>query len=171
MAQRLTPRTLDLEVWSSSLARRVVSLDLFTQVYKWVPARYCWRETLRWTSIPYGRRSNAPRLALHATETGISSCRVGLERAFTLPTKVEEARGNRDCRSLDVNCKSCMKQRLNHNRKQRGNKHKISFLSYLCFCLGRTFTFFTPRQKHAKKKKVKVNPQKLLLQSLTDADG
>ena len=82
-----------------------------------------------------------------------------------------EARGNRDCRSLDVNCKSCMKQRLNHNRKQRGNKHKISFLSYLCFCLGRTFTFFTPRQKHAKKKKVKVNPQKLLLQSLADADG
>ena len=46
---RLTPRTPDLEVRGSSLARRVVSLDkelystlsLFTQVYKWVPARYC----------------------------------------------------------------------------------------------------------------------------------
>ena len=41
----VTPRTLDLEVWGSSLARSVVSLDkelystlpLFTQVYKWVP--------------------------------------------------------------------------------------------------------------------------------------
>jgi len=60
-----------------------------------------------------------------------------------------------------------MKQRLNHNRKQRGNNHKISFSSYLCL----TFTFFTPRQKHAKNKKVKVNPQKLLFQSLTDANG
>ena len=50
VAERLTPRTLDLEVRGSSLARRVVSLDkelystlsLFTQVYKWVPATYCW---------------------------------------------------------------------------------------------------------------------------------
>ena len=40
----LTPRTLDLEVQGSSVARRVVSLDkelystlaLFAQVYKWV---------------------------------------------------------------------------------------------------------------------------------------
>ena len=54
MAERLTPRKLDLEVRGSSLARRVVSLDkelystlsLFTQVYKWVPATYCWRVTL-----------------------------------------------------------------------------------------------------------------------------
>ena len=54
MAERLTPRTPDLEVQGSSLARRVVSLDkglystlsLFTQVYK------CWGVTLRWTSIP-----------------------------------------------------------------------------------------------------------------------
>ena len=54
MAERLTPRTPDLEVRGSSLARRVVSLDkelyctlsLFTQVYK------CWGVTLRWTSIP-----------------------------------------------------------------------------------------------------------------------
>ena len=44
----LTPRTLDLKLRSSSLARRVVSLDkklyftlpLFTQVDKWVPATY-----------------------------------------------------------------------------------------------------------------------------------
>ena len=51
MAERLTPRTLDLEVQGSSLARRVVSLkelystlSLFTQVIKWVPAwrRYLW---------------------------------------------------------------------------------------------------------------------------------
>ena len=57
VAERLTPRTLDLEVRGSILAHRVVSLDkelystlsLFTQVYKWVPAT---RVTLRWTSIP-----------------------------------------------------------------------------------------------------------------------
>ena len=56
MAERLKPRTLDLEVRGSSLARRVVSLDkelystfsLFTQVYKRVQATV----TLRWTSIP-----------------------------------------------------------------------------------------------------------------------
>ena len=50
VAERLTPRTLDLEVWGSTLARRVVSSDkelystlsLFTQVYKWGPATYCW---------------------------------------------------------------------------------------------------------------------------------
>ena len=50
MAERLTLPTPDLEGRGSSLARRVVSLDkelyctlsLFTQVYKWVPATYCW---------------------------------------------------------------------------------------------------------------------------------
>ena len=50
VAKRLTPRTPDLEVRVSTLARRVVSLDkelysalsLFAQVYKWVPAIYCW---------------------------------------------------------------------------------------------------------------------------------
>ena len=50
MAERLTPRTLDLEVRGSNLARRVVSSDkelystlsLFKQVHKWVPATYCW---------------------------------------------------------------------------------------------------------------------------------
>ena len=55
VVERLTPRT----VRGSSLAHRVVSLDkelystlsLFTQVYKWVPATYCWGVTLRWTSI------------------------------------------------------------------------------------------------------------------------
>ena len=58
VAKRLTPRTLDLEVRGSSLARRVVSLDkkrystlsLFTQVYKGVLDS--WGVTLRWTSIP-----------------------------------------------------------------------------------------------------------------------
>ena len=56
----LTAETPDLEVRGSSLARRVVSLDkelystlcLFTCVYKWIPATYCWGVTLRWTSIP-----------------------------------------------------------------------------------------------------------------------
>ena len=55
VVEQLTPRT----VRGSSLAHRVVSLDkelystlsLFTQVYKWVPATYCWGVTLRWTSI------------------------------------------------------------------------------------------------------------------------
>ena len=50
VADRLTTRTYDLEVQGSSLGRRVVSLDkelystlsLFTQVYKWVLATYCW---------------------------------------------------------------------------------------------------------------------------------
>ena len=50
MAERVTPRTLDLEVRGSSSARHFVSLgkelystlSLFTQVYKWVPASYCW---------------------------------------------------------------------------------------------------------------------------------
>ena len=57
VAERLTPRTLDLEVRGSSLRRRVVFLDgelfstlsLFTRVYKWVPGTYCWGVTLRWT--------------------------------------------------------------------------------------------------------------------------
>ena len=51
VAEWWTPRTLDLEVWGSNLAHRIVSsnkelystLSLFTQVYKWVPATYCWR--------------------------------------------------------------------------------------------------------------------------------
>ena len=47
-------RSAEREVWGSSLAGRVFSLDkelystlsLFTQVYKWVPATYCWRITM-----------------------------------------------------------------------------------------------------------------------------
>ena len=60
VAERLTTRTPDLEVRGSSPARRAVSLNkefysplfLYTQVYKWVPATFCWRVTLRRTSIP-----------------------------------------------------------------------------------------------------------------------
>ena len=40
----LFPYSLDKELYST--------LSLFTQVYKWVPATYCWGATLRWTSIP-----------------------------------------------------------------------------------------------------------------------
>ena len=81
VGERLTPRTLDLEVWGSSLARRVVSLDkelyytlsLLTRVYKWVLVTYCWGITLRWTSIP-SRGGVAILLGmLHATETDINS--------------------------------------------------------------------------------------------------
>ena len=50
VVERLTPQTLDLKVLGSSLASRVVSQDkelystlsLFTQMYKRVPATYCW---------------------------------------------------------------------------------------------------------------------------------
>ena len=65
----LTPPLPDLEVQGSSLARSIFSLDkelystlsLFTQVYKWVPATYSWRITLRWTSIPPRGEYNTPR--------------------------------------------------------------------------------------------------------------
>ena len=54
MTDRLTPQTPDLQVWDSSLARHVVSLDkelysivsLFTRVYKWVAATNCQGVTL-----------------------------------------------------------------------------------------------------------------------------
>ena len=50
VAEWWTPRTVDLEVRGSSLARRVASLDkelyftlsLFTRLYKWVSATYYW---------------------------------------------------------------------------------------------------------------------------------
>ena len=50
VAEQLTPHTPDPEVQGPSLTHQVVSLDkelysnlsLFTQVYKWVPATYCW---------------------------------------------------------------------------------------------------------------------------------
>ena len=75
VTERLTPRTLDLEVRGSSLARRVVSvhkklystLSLFTQVYKWVPATYCWWGVV---AILLGM--------LYAKETGIRCDRLGL---------------------------------------------------------------------------------------------
>ena len=54
VAKWLTPQTPDLEVRGSSLACRILSLDkelyptlsVFTQVYKWVLATYCWGVTL-----------------------------------------------------------------------------------------------------------------------------
>ena len=86
MAEQLTPVTLDLEVRGSSLTHRVVSLDkelysnfsLFTQVY----------ERVRWTSIPCSKGGAVLLGMLHATETGISSGRVGLWLvcAFTFTT-------------------------------------------------------------------------------------
>ena len=88
MAVWLTPRTLDVEVRGSSLVRLIVSLNkelystlsLFTQVYKWVPATYSWRITLRWTSILSRGSSNTPRHPCFM----LSSGRLGLwlERAF-----------------------------------------------------------------------------------------
>ena len=86
VAKRLTPRTPDLEVQGSSLARRIVSLvqelysalSLFTQVYKWVLATYCWEITLRWTSIPSRGGVDILLGMLHAKETGISSGRFSL---------------------------------------------------------------------------------------------
>ena len=60
VAKWLTPRTPDLEVRGSSEARRAVWLDqelystlsLSAQVYKGVPATYCWGVIPGWTSIP-----------------------------------------------------------------------------------------------------------------------
>ena len=61
VAKWLTPQTPDLEIWGSSLAHHVVSLDkelystlsLFTQMYKWVPGDILLQGvTLQWTSIP-----------------------------------------------------------------------------------------------------------------------
>ena len=68
VAERLIPRTLDLEVRGSSLACRVVSLDkepystlsLFTLVYKWVLATYCWGVTLHALASHPGGSSNTP---------------------------------------------------------------------------------------------------------------
>ena len=66
-----TPRTLDMEVQSSSLARRVVSLDkklystlsLFTQVYKWVQATHCWGKPCDGLASRSGGTSNTLRHA------------------------------------------------------------------------------------------------------------
>ena len=54
VAKWLTPQTPDLEVRDSSLACRILSLhkelyptlSVFSQVYKWVLATYCWGVTL-----------------------------------------------------------------------------------------------------------------------------
>ena len=81
MAAWLTPRTLDLEVRGSSLAHCIDSSDrelystlsLFTQVYKWVLATYCWEITLRWTNIPSRGGEDILLGMLHAKETRISS--------------------------------------------------------------------------------------------------
>ena len=79
--------TSDLKVGSStpSPCHRVVSLDkilcptlsLFTQVYKWVPATYCWGYPCDGLASRPGGSSNTLRL-LHAKETRISSSCVGL---------------------------------------------------------------------------------------------
>ena len=77
-------------VWLS-LAQHIVSLDkelystlsLFTQVYKRVPATYCWGVILCGLASHPGGSSNTPR---HTKETTISSGHLGLWLmcAFTL---------------------------------------------------------------------------------------
>ena len=93
VAEQLTPRTLDMEVRGSSPACCIVSLErelystlsLFTQVYKWVPVTYCQEVTLRWTSILSWGRVAILQGLLHATETRISSGRVGPGSCAPLP--------------------------------------------------------------------------------------
>ena len=61
LSEWVTPQTLDLKVWDSSLTHRVVFLDkelystlsLFNQVFKWLRVTCWWglALTLRWTSI------------------------------------------------------------------------------------------------------------------------
>jgi len=46
------------------------TLSLFSQVYKWVPATYCWGVTLRWTCIPSRGGVAIPLGLLNAMETG-----------------------------------------------------------------------------------------------------
>ena len=61
-----------------SLACHVVSLDkelystlsLFTQVYKGVPATYCWGVTRQWSRIPSRRSSNTPRACIILRKPG-----------------------------------------------------------------------------------------------------
>ena len=69
MAEWSTPGPPDLEVRGSSLTSRVVSLDqklhstlsLFTQVYKWVWATYCWGKPCDGLISHPGGSSNTPR--------------------------------------------------------------------------------------------------------------
>ena len=93
VAKQLTPRTLDMEVRGSSPTCCVVSLEkelystlsLFTQGYKWVQVTYCQEVTLRWTSILSWGRVAILQGLLHATETRISSGRVGPGSCAPLP--------------------------------------------------------------------------------------
>ena len=93
VAEQLTPRTLDMDVRGSSPTCCVVSLEkelystlsLFTQGYKWVPVTYCQEVTLRWTSILSQGRVAILQGLLHATETGISSGRMGPGSCAPLP--------------------------------------------------------------------------------------
>ena len=51
-----------------------LTVPLFTEVYKWVPANLLLGVTLRWTSIPSrGEQKYSYIQSLHAKETGISS--------------------------------------------------------------------------------------------------
>ena len=72
MAEWLTLRTPDLEVPGSSLARCIVSLkqgtllhfvSLHPEVYKWVPATYCWGLACNGLTFRPGGTSNTPGLA------------------------------------------------------------------------------------------------------------
>ena len=63
-----------------------LTVPLFTQVYKWVPAYLMLGLPLRWTGIP-SRREQKYSQSLQATETGISSHLTGqLARTQTLPS-------------------------------------------------------------------------------------
>ena len=105
MAEWLTPRTLDLEVRGSSLARCLVSIEkilysLFAQVYKWVLASYCEvGESLGLGLVgnprvaPHpGERSNTPRHAScygnRYTRKPLASVGLWLVCAFTFAVVV-----------------------------------------------------------------------------------
>ena len=84
--QALRVRALAGDIVLCSWVRHfTLTVPLFTQVYKWVPANLMLGVTLRWTSIP-SRREKKYSQSLHATETGISSGLMGhLARMETLP--------------------------------------------------------------------------------------
>ena len=85
--------------------------DLFTQLYKWVPAIYCWGVTLRWTFIPSQGGVAILLGMLHAKETGISSVHLGahvhLNLFFSLQIMYLEAvvgKCKSDCTDKEVAC-------------------------------------------------------------------
>ena len=96
MAEQLTPQTPDLEVWGSSPARRVVSLDKklystfspLTQVYKWVAATYPIQEGV---AIFLGM--------FKAKETGISSGCLGPWHVC-VPSLYQKQRSHVCCQGL-----------------------------------------------------------------------